>query len=35
MTQLIDEFNPTYLQFGLKLYDGYPPKFKSQKLKIF
>lgn len=35
MSQLIEDFNPTYDQLGVKLYNGYPPKFKSQKFRVF
>ncbi len=35
MTQLIEEFEPTYQQLGVELTShGYPPKFKSQKFRI-
>lgn len=35
MTQLIDEFDPTYDQLGYDLQKyGYPSQFKSQKLRV-
>ena len=36
MNQIIEEFEPTYDQLGVQLTShGYPPKFKSQKFRIF
>lgn len=36
MSQLIDEFEPSYNQLGVSLTShGYPPKFKSQKFRIY